>query len=116
MIRTIPLLILAMALGAAALPAETVQGGVLDNVCAAGFRGDHAAAVDRSKSCSLLADGKKKGFLIVQQDGQTLTLDAKGNALLLKTLHYSKKTAQVEVEAEGKVRGSKLAVRQIRIG
>ncbi|MBI1356373.1 MAG: hypothetical protein GC160_18685 [Acidobacteria bacterium] len=115
MIRIFALLSFAMALGAAALPADTVKGVILDNVCAAEFSGDFAAAVEHSKTCSLLEGGKKKGFSIVSEDGQTLTLDAKGNSMLLRSLQYSKKTGEIQVEAEGKVKGSKIAVQQIRI-
>ena len=115
MIRIFALLAFAVALGAAPMAADTVKGVLLDNVCAAEFSGDYAAAKEASKSCDLANDGKKKGFSIVCEDGKTLKLDTKGNDMLLRVLKYIEKTDQVEVEAEGKVKGEKMAVDQIRL-
>lgn len=115
MIRIFALLSFAVALGAAPLPGDTVKGVLLDNICAADFSGDYAAAKELSKGCDLAKGGKKKGFSIVSEDGQTLKLDTKGNDMLLRVLQYSDKTEQVEVEAEGKVKGAKMAVDQIRV-
>ncbi len=115
MIRVFALLSFAAVLGAAPMAADTVKGVLLDNICAADFSGDYSAAKELSKGCNLARDGKKKGFSIVSEDGQLLKFDAKGNGLLMRMLKYAGDSESVELEVEGKVKGEKVAVDQIRL-
>lgn len=115
MIRILALLSFAVALGAAPMSADTLKGVLLDNVCAAGFEGDYAAAKEHSESCRLATDGKKKGFSIVSEDGEMLRLDSKGNGLLMRALRFAEEDRPLEVEIEGKIKGSRVAVNQIRL-
>lgn len=115
MIRMLALLSFAVLLAAAPMPADTVKGVLLDNVCAADFSGDYSAAKELAKGCNLAEGGKKKGFAMVSEDGRMLKIDAKGNGLLMRALKYADKSEPFELEVEGKVKGDKVAVDQLRL-
>lgn len=96
---------------AAPLSADVVEGVLLDNVCLAEMESPaYDAALEQSKNCDLLRNGKKKGFSIVEADGAVKRLDPKGSTLALRAVDASGKTSEVKVEVEGKVKGDRLVV------
>ncbi len=94
--------------------AESVEGVLLAKSCLAdGAVADYQAAMDLSKTCNLAKQGKKKGFVIVQEDGKSFQLDSKGAGLALQTIRITGREAEVRVRAEGKVKGERLSVEQL---
>ena len=101
---------------ALSVPAATFNGVLMDKPCASAFDGaGQDAALEHSKTCALLKDGKKKGFVIVTDDGASLELDTKGNRLALKTVEITKRDSEVVMEIQGEQKKDRVAVDSLRV-
>ena len=110
------LLAVLLAAAAPSIPAATFSGVLMDKPCASTFNGDgQDAALEHSKSCALTKDGKKKGFVIVTDDGAALELDTKGNRLALKTVEITKKNSEVVMEIQGEQKKDRVSVDSLRV-
>ncbi len=116
--RTRFVLLLGAALAASAFAGErvTVQGFLVDQMCAS----QHAPEGEKfgakhSRDCALMADCVKSGYGVLSADGKFLKLDAEGSKKAEAVLKASKKKDDLRVSVSGDREGETLKVSSLKL-
>lgn len=104
---------LLLLLVAAPLPAETVEGYLLDKQCSATAEKGAEALKAHTKDCALSC--KDGGFGVVTADGKFLKFDAEGDSMAEKFLGVISRTDDLKVSVTGDVSGDTISVKAIQL-
>jgi hypothetical protein len=96
--------------------AEQVSGVLMDKLCSPkAVKGGQEEAAKHPRTCNLTANCSKSGYGVYTADNKYLTFDAAGNALALKALQASQKTADMKVTVTGDVQGDTIKVTDLKL-
>lgn len=102
--------------GLAAADRVTVQGFLVDRMCAS----QHAAegekfGVKHGRDCALMADCVKSGYGVLTADGKFIKFDAEGDKRAEAALKSSKKKDNLRVTVTGTQEGDTLQVASLKL-
>lgn len=105
-----------VAIPAVAAEKSTVEGFLVDKMCAS----QHASEGEKfgsmhKRDCALMADCVKSGYGVVTADGKYLKFDQAGDSKALAALKASKKKDDLRVKVTGTQEGDTIKVASLKL-
>jgi hypothetical protein len=107
--------IVATLAGAAAAETQTVNGTLMDAMCASMHATDMKFTGDHDKKCLLMDACVKSGYTVITADQKVLKFDARGNELAGDLIKKTNRDKNWMVAVTGNVSGDTIAVTSLKL-
>jgi hypothetical protein len=115
MFSTAAAAIVAALAGPAAAETQTVNGTLMDAMCASMHASDMKFTDDHDKKCLLMDACVKSGYTVITADHKVLKFDAKGNQLAGALIKKTNRDKQWMIAVTGNVSGDTIAVTNLKL-